>query len=100
MASGPEAAALTLPTGELCRIVFLEPRRAGALLDLLGVADMEPFTVEVALPWSAWAVAAARTLESWAACDSELCVVMELVRGTPRLHLTDGCRSILLDLRP
>lgn len=104
MASVAPAVSFCLSSQQVCRIVFLEPRPAGVLLDLVatsdgGTAGAAPLALELALPWSAWAVAAAGVLELWTRDHSQLSGTVEIARGTPQLHLTDGCYSMVLDIR-
>ena len=104
MASVAPAMSFCLSSRQVCWIVFLEPRPAGVLLDLVAMPDggtggAAPFAIELALPWSAWAVAAAGVLELWARDHSQLSGTVEIARGTPQLHLTDGCYSMVLDIR-
>ena len=80
------------------RLIFIEPRPAGAVIDLLDERG-HPFSVDVGLPWSAWALAAAGTLEMWAADHRRVALSFFTSRGTPRVSLSDDRYSIVLDLR-
>jgi hypothetical protein len=85
------------------RIAFATFREGGVTLD--GVLEPDPkdpadgvFSLHVVLPYSAWAVAAAGLVASWAECDAPVELWFRYAKKTYQVRISDGTSFVLLDL--
>jgi hypothetical protein len=86
------------------RIAFATFGPGSVIID--GVLDPEApqpvdgvFTLNAALPYSAWAVAAAGLVETWAACDSPVELRFRYSRKRQQVRISDGRSFALFDLQ-
>jgi hypothetical protein len=84
---------------ERLRVALVHFEPGLVTIDATGVgAASEPVTLKARLPYAAWAVAAANTLERWAELSTAVDVRVRRGRAGRQIRMTDGRSQILLDL--
>ena len=86
------------------RIAFATFKPGGVIID--GVLEPETsypadgvFSLHARLPYSAWAVAAAGLVETWAAADAPIELRFRYSKKRQQVRITDGVSFVLFDLR-
>ena len=86
------------------RVAFVTYEPGGVVIDLMAgprgsKSARLPVALEVVLPRSTWAVAAAGLLDRWARTNAEIELCGRSSSGAPRMRLSDGRSCMLVDLR-
>ena len=84
-------------SGMHSRIVFLESRPGGILIDAL-TSHGQTLSMDAQVPVSIWGFAAALTLGQWAEQGSQVEVDLLDQRGVSRVRLSDRQHLVVLDL--
>ena len=86
------------------RIAFATFRPGALTLDgVLEPDTSQPgdgvFSVHLVLPYSAWALAAAGLVDTWAACDAPVELLFRYSKNTHQVRISDGSSFVLFDLQ-
>lgn len=99
----PQPTATVFPLVLRGRIAFATFRPGSVIID--GVVEPETsqpvdgiFSLHAALPYSAWAVAAAGLVDKWAACDAPVELRFRYSNKRHQVRITDGRSFVVFDL--
>ena len=102
--SSPVCETSVLPASIQVQIVLVEPNDRGALIDALAIQDDHsilpaPLTLDVHLPATRWAIAAAVALERWAVEGATVTMNFSWQQGRRRVSILDDRHYVAIDLR-